>query len=130
MTQCLCDREGSIFFLSLSTTMQMFLHVSCLSQTLSFHRQAILSLASFLIIASALKQTPLQGFCVPLSLPAPSWTALRGLQAQGCAKKGMPRADKALGKKAKLHAISGLFYSANEFRYLSFANDTVAARSS
>lgn len=67
--------------------MQMFLHVSCLSQTLSLPRQAILSLACFLIIASALKQTPLQGFSIPLSLLALSWTALCGLQAQGCAKR-------------------------------------------
>lgn len=83
----------------------MFLHVCCLSQTLSLPRQAILSLACFLIIASALKQTPLQGFYALPSLPVLSWTALYSLKAQECTKTGMAIAARALGKKAKLPAL-------------------------
>lgn len=124
------SQKSFVLLLSLLTIRQMFLHVSCLSQALSLPRQAILSLPCFLIIACALKQTPLQGFSSPLSLPAQSWTAFHGLQTQGCAKKAMPGAGKALGKRAKLHAISGLSYFANEFRYLSFPNDMMAPRSS
>lgn len=99
MTRRLSDRESFTFFLSLVTIVQMFLHVSCLSQTLSLPRQAILSLACFLIIASALKQTPLQGFSIPLSLPTLSWTALCGLQAQRCAKKACQGLAKLWGRR-------------------------------
>lgn len=83
----------------------MFFHVYCLSQILSLPRQAILSLACFLIIASALKQTPLQGFCALPSLPVLSWTAQCSLKAQECAKPVVPIAARALGKKAKLPAL-------------------------
>lgn len=81
---CSCDAEGSTFFLSLLTVMQMFLHVSCLAQTLSLSRHAIPSLACFPIIASASRQTPLQGFSAPPALPALLDSTLQG---QGCAAK-------------------------------------------
>lgn len=68
------QQKSFALFLYLLTIRQMFLYVSCLSQALSLPRQAILSLPCFLIIACALKQTPLQGFSSPLSLPAQSWT--------------------------------------------------------
>lgn len=93
------QQKSFALFLSLLTIRQMFLYVSCLSQALSLPRQAILSLPCFLIIACALKQTPLQGFSSPLSLPAQSWTGFRGLQKQGCAKKACQGLAKLWGRR-------------------------------
>lgn len=107
MPWCLCDAEGSTFFLPLLTVMQMFLHVSCLAQSLSLPRHAILSLACFLIIASASRQTPLQGFSAPPALPALLDSTLRG---QGCAEKACQQLAQLWGGRQSCLLLQASFF--------------------
>lgn len=70
------------------------------------------------------------GFLLSPVLASSELDSILWLANTGLRKKGMPGAGKALGKKAKLHAISGLSYFASEFRCLSFPSDMMAAGSS
>lgn len=107
MPWCSCDAKGSTFFLSLLTVKQMFLHVSCLAQTLSLPRRAIPSLACFLVIASASRQTPLQGFSAPPALPALLGSTLQG---QGCAEKACQRLAQLWGGRQSCLLLQASFF--------------------